>query len=64
MADDDTTPVDAQHLYAPVPTAGTRWLRTFVPWQMVRFAIINTRMLRLIWRGHHQQRRNEEGGAP
>jgi hypothetical protein len=56
MADDDTTPADAQHLYAPVPTARTRWLRTFVPWQMVRFAIINTRMLRLIWRGHHQER--------
>lgn len=56
MADDDTTPVEAQHLSAPVPTARTRWLRTFVPWQMVRFAIINTRMLRLIWRGHHQER--------
>ncbi len=56
MTHDDTTPVDAQHLSAPVPTARTRWLRTFVPWQMMRFAIINTRMLRLIWRGHHQER--------
>lgn len=51
---DDTPPDDAQHRYAAVPTARTRWLRTFVPWQLVRFAVINLRMLRLIWRGHHQ----------
>ena len=54
MADAETTSADTQHLYAPLPTARTRWLRTFLPWQMVRFAIINARMLRLIWRGHHQ----------
>ena len=29
-------------------------MRTFVPWQLVRFAVINLKMLRLIWRGHHQ----------
>jgi hypothetical protein len=48
------SPPDEQHAYAPYPTRGTRWLRTFVPWQLVRFAVINLRMLRLIWRGHRQ----------
>jgi hypothetical protein len=50
----DTDPVDDQQLYAPMPTAWTRRMRTFVPWQLVRFAVINIRMLRLLWRGHHQ----------
>ena len=54
MTQPDTTPVDDQGAYAPVPTALTRRLRTFVPWQLVRFAVINVRMLRLLWRGHHQ----------
>jgi hypothetical protein len=34
----------------------TRWsifLRTFIPWQLVRFAAINVKMLRVIWRSHH-----------
>jgi len=54
MATPDTAPLDERQLYAPVPTATTRWLRTFLPWQLVRFAVINVRMLRLIWRRHHQ----------
>jgi len=37
---------------APVPTRWTVFLRTFVPWQMVRFVVINMRMFRLIWRSH------------
>jgi hypothetical protein len=39
-------------LLAPVPTRWTIFLRTFIPWQMVRFAAINLRMFRLIWRSH------------
>jgi hypothetical protein len=27
-------------------------MRTFIPWQMVRFAAINLKMLRLIARSH------------
>ena len=54
MALPDTTPVDDQRTSVPTPTAWTRRLRTFLPWQIVRFAVINVRMLRLIWRGHHQ----------
>jgi hypothetical protein len=37
---------------AAVPTRWTIFLRTFIPWQMVRFVVINLRMFRLIWRSH------------
>ncbi len=37
---------------APMPTRGTIFLRTFIPWQMVRFVVINLKMFRLIWRSH------------
>lgn len=44
--------VDDQFTYATVPTRRTRWMRTFIPWQLVRFVVINLKMLRLIRRGH------------
>jgi hypothetical protein len=37
---------------APIPTRWTIFLRTFIPWQVVRFAVINLKMLRLIRRSH------------
>ena len=37
---------------AAVPTGWTIFLRTFIPWQMVRFVVINAKMFRLIWRSH------------
>jgi hypothetical protein len=43
-----------QFSYATVPTPWTRRLRTFIPWQLVRFVVINLKMLRLIRRGHHR----------
>lgn len=39
--------------FIPVPTARTRALRTFVPWQLWRFVVINLRMLRMISKSHH-----------
>lgn len=45
-------PGAAANQMAPMPTRWTVFLRTFVPWQMVRFVVINLRMLRLIWRSH------------
>ncbi len=39
--------------YAPTPSPTTRFFRTFVPWQLVRFAWINLKMLRMISIGHH-----------
>lgn len=37
---------------AAVPTRWTMFLRTFIPWQLVRFGVINLKMFRLIWQSH------------
>lgn len=39
--------------FATKPTGWTLFLRTFLPWQMVRFGWINMRMIVLIFRSHH-----------
>jgi hypothetical protein len=31
-------------------------MRTFLPWQLLRFAAINLKMLRILWRNHHAHR--------
>jgi len=41
-----------EQFYAPKPTRFTVFLRTFLPWQVVRFAFINLKMLRIIRRSH------------
>lgn len=50
-------PAEKQHLresfYATKPTKATVFLRTFLPWQLWRFARINLRMLRIISKSHH-----------
>lgn len=43
-----------QALLATRPTAFTRWKRTFIPWQLVRFALINLKMMRLIRLSHRR----------
>ena len=45
---------DPQFAAATMPTRSTRWLRTFLPWQLIRFAAINLKMFRIIWRSHRQ----------
>jgi hypothetical protein len=42
-----------ESFFATKPTAFTRFMRTFIPWQMVRFAVINLKMVRIIARSHH-----------
>ena len=37
---------------APLPTRRTLWLRRSIPWQLVRFVVINVRMGWLAMRGH------------
>ncbi len=37
---------------APLPTPGTRFFRTFVPWQLLKFILINLKMIRMIRRSH------------
>ena len=38
--------------FIPVATPRTRALRTFLPWQLWRFVVINLRMLRMIAKSH------------
>lgn len=44
---------DDRWLSVTKPTGFTTWWRTCIPWQLVRFVLINLRMFRLISRGHH-----------
>jgi len=44
--DDDKT------RYVTKPTRFTVFLRTFLPWQLWRFAAINMKMIDIIRRGH------------
>ncbi|NNM87227.1 MAG: hypothetical protein HKL95_01775 [Phycisphaerae bacterium] len=37
---------------APLPTPSTRFFRTFVPWQLLKFILINLKMIRMIRRSH------------
>ena len=37
----------------PTPTRATLFFRTFVPWQFLRFAWINLKMVRMIHIGNH-----------
>jgi len=39
--------------FATVPTGFTRFMRTFLPWQMWRFAMINLKMMSLMRKSHH-----------
>jgi hypothetical protein len=41
-----------QGLLATKPTALTRYIRTCIPWQMVRFVRINLKMFRVIFKSH------------
>ncbi len=58
MNDTNAKP-DAAHLresfYATKPTPFTVFMRTFLPWQLVRFAMINLRMFVVIGKSHEGQ---------
>jgi hypothetical protein len=38
---------------APLPTPMTKAMRTFLPWQILRFIVINVKMLRMIRMPHN-----------
>ncbi len=42
-----------QAYYPPAPTAFTKYMRTSIPWQMIRFLIINSKILKLMSKSHH-----------
>jgi len=39
--------------FPPVPTGFTIFMRTFLPWQIYRFIVINIKMLGMIRKSHH-----------
>ncbi|MGO9898861.1 MAG: hypothetical protein ACLP0J_04030 [Solirubrobacteraceae bacterium] len=41
--------------YVTKPTRRTVFMRTFLPWQAYRFAVINTNMIGMIRLGHKAQ---------
>jgi len=43
---------DDQTFYATRPTRRTLFWRTFLPWQLWRFAVINLKMIGIIRRSH------------
>ncbi len=45
-------PVQTDAFYAPRPTRMRLFFRTFLPWQAVRFVVINLKMLGIIVRSH------------
>ena len=42
----------SREFFAPRPSKITLFFRTFVPWQLVRFAWINVKMIRMIGKAH------------
>ncbi len=51
---DEASDVDTSIAHAPLPTAETVRARTSLPTQALRFAVINTRMIRVILKGHQE----------
>jgi hypothetical protein len=47
---------DEKTRYVTDPTKRTLFLRTFVPWQLWRFAAINLKMIGIIRRSHGPHR--------
>ncbi len=43
---------DAKKYPAPRPTRRTLFMRRFLPWQLLRFAVINIRMTLMIIKSH------------
>lgn len=42
-----------QSYYPPVPTGFVKYMRTSLPWQFIRFWIINYKILRLMVKSQH-----------
>ena len=42
-----------QAYYPPTPTGLTRYMRTSFLWQVVRFLVINLKILKLMAKSHH-----------
>ncbi|MBN8704241.1 MAG: hypothetical protein LCH54_10125 [Bacteroidetes bacterium] len=38
--------------YPPVPTGLNKFFRTFWPWQMIRFVVLNLKVMKIVIGGH------------
>jgi hypothetical protein len=47
--------MDDRNAYVTTPTRRTLFLRTFLPWQLWRFAAINLKMVGIIRRSHRSR---------
>jgi hypothetical protein len=45
----------SREFFVPRPSKVTLFFRTFVPWQLVRFAWINLKMIRMIGKAHSRR---------
>lgn len=41
-----------QESYAPMPTKVNVFWRRFIPWQMIRFVVLNIKILKIVAGGH------------
>lgn len=42
----------SEESYPPIPTRTTRFFRTCIPYQMVRFMVLNLKIMRIVVGGH------------
>lgn len=56
--------VDSAIANAPMPTADTLRSRTSLPTQVMRFAAINLKMIKIILKGHSQEHEDPTGHPP
>jgi len=42
----------SEESYPPIPTGPTRFFRTCIPYQMVRFLVLNLKIMRIVVGGH------------
>ena len=58
MTQEDTPPhvAETKQFYVTKPTRATVFMRTFVPWQLWRFVVINLKMIGMIRLSHRTHR--------
>jgi len=42
----------SDEFYPPIPPRATRFWRRFIPYQMVRFVVLNLKIMRIVVGGH------------
>jgi hypothetical protein len=43
----------SREFFAPRPSRAILFFRTFIPWQLIRFGLINLKMIRMLGKAHH-----------